>query len=421
MLRLILLLLGIFSFSFSFTQNQISQYIEKYKEIAVAEMHRTGIPASIKLGQAILESSAGTSELATNSHNHFGIKCGGNWDGQGYYKKDDDRDRWGRLIKSCFRVFDTPETSFVAHSEFLLDPNKAYRYGFLFTLDQYDYKSWAWGLKEAGYATNVRYANLLIRIIEEHSLYTYDYYEPSEALAQVTHPERKDEVVFHHPPVETRKIQTKWKSRPDDIRVIDGIVSNNGLSMVYARKGDTPVKLARRYEVDVVDILDYNERLEKHTQPLSTAERVYLEKKKKAYKGDAKFHIVEVGESMYDIAQAYGIRLDRLYIRNRMYPGTQPAYGERIALKGMVKSKDRPRVRTHVTKAGYATAMTDDLADNQPTGQFASNRKDSHVVRSGETLYSIATCYRVKVEELKTWNSIGDDLIRPGQVLYLAP
>ncbi|MDH3648665.1 MAG: LysM peptidoglycan-binding domain-containing protein, partial [Saprospiraceae bacterium] len=353
--------------------------------------------------------------------NHFGIKCGTSWAGAGYYKKDDDRDRRGRLIKSCFRVFDNPEVSFIAHSEFLLDPNKTYRYGFLFSLDRYDYKSWAWGLKQAGYATNHRYANLLIKIIEDHSLYSYDYYEIKDDLVLVEE-KKSTKPIFNHPPIETREIRTNWKSNAEEIKVIDGVVSNNRLLMVYARKGDTPQSVAMRYGVRVGDIIAYNERLDSKNQPLASAERVYLEKKKKTYKGSLKYHVVEVGESMYDISQAYGIRLDRLYIRNRLYPGSQPAFGEKIKLKGMVKSKDRPRVRTRFSKAGFALKQhTETQSNARSTVTLVSHQKNSHMVKSGETLYSIAIKYQITVEHLRSWNGIEEDLIKPGQVLYLAP
>ncbi|MCB0375607.1 MAG: glucosaminidase domain-containing protein, partial [Sinomicrobium sp.] len=126
------------------------KYIDEYKDIAIREMERAGIPASIKLAQGILESNAGQSDLARRANNHFGIKCGDNWNGRTLHKKDDDYDATGKLIESCFRVYRNAEASFVAHSEFLRDPKKTYRYGFLFQLDPTDYERWAYGLKKAG-------------------------------------------------------------------------------------------------------------------------------------------------------------------------------------------------------------------------------------------------------------------------------
>lgn len=139
------------------------EYIDTYKDIAIAEMERYGIPASIKLAQAILESGSGNSQLARVSNNHFGIKCAAGWQGQRTYHRDDNPN-------DCFRVYDDPEQSFRDHSEFLLRP----RYAQLFELDKNDYKGWARGLKAAGYATNPRYAELLVDLIERYGLDQYD-------------------------------------------------------------------------------------------------------------------------------------------------------------------------------------------------------------------------------------------------------
>lgn len=147
------------------------EYIETYKEIAIAEMHRTGIPASITLGQAVHESQWGTSWLASNSNNHFGIKCKSYWKGMTFYHKDDDYDKNNNLIESCFRKYDTVLESYVDRSNFLKESS---RYAELFTYERNDYKSWARGLQNCGYATDSNYANSLIRIIEELDLYEYD-------------------------------------------------------------------------------------------------------------------------------------------------------------------------------------------------------------------------------------------------------
>ena len=148
-------------------------YIEQYKTIVVNEMSRTGIPASIKMAQAILESGSGRSTLARQSNNHFGIKCGKNWKGKEVYRHDDDY-KDGLLVRSCFRAYDSPEESFMAHSDFLANPYSK-RYKFLFDLDRFDYKSWALGLRKAGYATDPNYPKKLINIIEKYDLFLLDY------------------------------------------------------------------------------------------------------------------------------------------------------------------------------------------------------------------------------------------------------
>jgi len=165
-------------FSFTNADLPILNYIDQYSGIAVIEMERTGIPASITLAQGIIESRYGMSGLAKNSNNHFGIKCNNNWQGGKYYHKDDDYVN-GKLVKSCFRTYDNPAASYYDHSEFLM-VNK--RYGFLFDLDKTDYKGWAKGLKKAGYATAKDYASILINTIEKFELYKYDQ-EGFEGLA----------------------------------------------------------------------------------------------------------------------------------------------------------------------------------------------------------------------------------------------
>ncbi len=144
-------------------------YIIRYQSVAVDEMQRSKIPASIKMAQAILESGAGQSQLAKLANNHFGIKCGPSWQGKKFYKKDDEYKN-GQLHKSCFRVYNSGEDSFADHSAFLTDQAKGYRYGFLFDLNPKDYKSWARGLQKAGYATHPSYAGRLIKLIERYEL-----------------------------------------------------------------------------------------------------------------------------------------------------------------------------------------------------------------------------------------------------------
>ncbi len=149
------------------------QYIETYKYLAIDEMHRTGIPASITLAQAIVESSAGTSLLATEANNHFGIKCKSYWKGETYYQKDDDRDRNGRLVDSCFRKYADIEASYIDHSNFLVN---TLHYRPLFDHHRTDYSNWAKGLKECGYATDASYADKIIQTIKKYRLDELDYY-----------------------------------------------------------------------------------------------------------------------------------------------------------------------------------------------------------------------------------------------------
>jgi flagellum-specific peptidoglycan hydrolase FlgJ len=149
------------------------QYIEQYRDLAVIEMHRSGIPASIILAQALVESRYGTSKLATQANNHFGIKCKSYWKGMTYYHKDDDYNKAGKLIDSCFRSYHTAVDSYVDHSYFLMNTPW---YKELFSYDKTDYINWAHGLKKCGYATNPKYADLLINKIKQFDLDQYDHY-----------------------------------------------------------------------------------------------------------------------------------------------------------------------------------------------------------------------------------------------------
>lgn len=162
-------------------------YIDKYKDLAVAEMYRSGIPASIILAQGILESNSGRSKLANGSNNHFGIKCKSYWKGRKYYHKDDDYDRNGKLTDSCFRAYEDAVQSYVDHSNFLMYTS---HYQVLFQYEKWDYYNWAHGLKSCGYATDKNYANKLIKKIELYNLNTFDRWEnPFELIQKINNHE----------------------------------------------------------------------------------------------------------------------------------------------------------------------------------------------------------------------------------------
>lgn len=317
----ILLLLVSLSFSALAQMNDRILYIETFKEIAIKEMERTGIPASIKLGQAILESNAGKSELSQKAKNHFGIKCGGSWNGRKFFIKDDDKDHKGNLINSCFRVFQSPEESFIAHSEFLRDPAKNYRYGFLFDLDPLDYKSWAEGLQKAGYATNPSYASILISVIENYQLFQFDQ--------------------FSFPLVDIEKFPeiTTDSKKPFNFNKVFVI---NDVKLLYAKKDETPEAIMQRSKVAVRRILKYNEKIVDAKQPLPEKTPVFLQPKRNNFRGNKVWHYVKEGETMYDIAQLYGLKLEKLYKKNNIEPPAQPAINQRIRIRGRYPAGERP-------------------------------------------------------------------------------
>lgn len=313
-------------------------YIGKYKNIAIREMERAGVPASIKLAQGLLESGAGGSTLARKANNHFGIKCGSYWKGRTMYREDDDYDENGKLQKSCFRAYKSADESYIAHSEFLRDPKKEHRYGFLFNYKVTDYKRWARGLKRAGYATSPTYAEKLINIIETYSLNQYDHFTSSDL---------DDDGIQY-----------------DDTDMVAGLDLRliNDVKVVYAERNDTPANIGAKTNVKTKCILKYNEKLTEEATLLRRDELIFLQKKRKHFRGKKKWHYVREGETMYGISQLYGIRLKNTYKRNRMPEETQPEKDERIKLRGWkVSRKDRPRLR-----AGYVEPAREKKSDKKP-------------------------------------------------------
>lgn len=305
------------------------EYIDRYKEIAIREMERAGIPASIKLAQGLLESGAGTSNLARRANNHFGIKCGSNWDGKTYYRKDDDYDDRGELIESCFRDYKNPESSYIAHSEFLRDPKKQYRYGFLFRLDPTDYKAWARGLKRAGYATSATYSIKLIDIIERYELHRYDKLTTTGVIAGGE--------------------EIPQLGEEDDVVTTPGVIfTNNDVDYMLAREGETLNDIALRTRKDLSDLLSYNNQQYRRDEPLEAGTVVYLQPKRNSFRGRREWHYVKEGETMFSISQIYGIDLGRLYRRNKLDKGQMPAVGERVKIRGWNVS-DPPKLQREVT------------------------------------------------------------------------
>jgi LysM repeat protein len=294
----------------------IGGYIETYRTIAMQEMRRYGVPASIKLAQGILESGFGNSELALKANNHFGIKCHG-WNGPGYLYDDDARDE-------CFRKYNDPVESFLDHTHFL---RSRPRYAFLFDLDPRDYKAWAYGLRTAGYATNPNYPAKLIRVIEEHNLAEYDRW----AL----------DLTADLPP-SVLSIEGYAMVDGDSLRSSDFFPvligprvesTNNRIRYVVARRGDTPESLAREFDMRPWQIIRYNEM--EDGQQILAGQFIYLQPKRR--RGTFDYHDVRTGETMYLISQQYGIRLDQLYRRNAMEPGEKPVPGQRLLLRGRVR------------------------------------------------------------------------------------
>lgn len=290
----------------AFSQQTRIQYIEKYQMLAIEEMQRTGIPASIKMAQACLESANGNSELCKKSNNHFGIKCKSNWTGESVKWDDDERNE-------CFRKYNTVEESFIDHSNFLVNSP---RYASLFQLAPTDYVGWAYGLKAAGYATAPDYAERVIKIITDNKLYLLDSGVNPEELALAQRPNISISNVSN---------QLKIELEPHQV------VSANHLKAVVAREGDTFEMIAQGFRKKAWEIYKFNDRPEGY-RPVKN-EIVYIQHKhRKALKGNEK-HKVEPGETMHFISQIYGVKLKQLYKRNGMKPGEEPKTEEVIFLR----------------------------------------------------------------------------------------
>lgn len=325
------------------------EYIQKYAKMAVEEMEAYKIPASITLAQGILETGGGQSRLAEQANNHFGIKCKKEWTGEKIYHDDDARGE-------CFRKYPSPNDSYRDHSKFLAE--RPY-YRRLFDLPLTDYKAWAHGLKKAGYATNPRYAQILISKIEKHGLNQLDTINPFQVYdklvalygpvdRKVVDPNYVEEVVvavveepkkvIEEPKEVIEKPAEKVEQKTKKMYVPKRSISPRarvkrhaiGREYVVVNKGETLSKLASTYKTTVDKLMKYNE-LEK-PEDLLAGQYLFFSKKKS--KGAKTKYKVVAGDNMYLISQKGGIKLAKLYRRNRLKVGYQPKVGEIIYLRG---------------------------------------------------------------------------------------
>lgn len=355
------------SFTLKAQNASVQDYISQYKDVAITEMIRTGVPASITLAQGILESGSGNSRLAKYSNNHFGIKCKKEWTGETVYQDDDTKNE-------CFRVYKTAEDSYRDHSDFL--KNRPY-YTSLFDLDPKDYKNWAKGLKKAGYASERDYPQNLIGLIEKYNLEQYS----EEAIARINKGESpQDYVASANSPTtnntpNTTNTDTKSKdqtlalfndsgesllqkdktssglltnNRTDNNNTTEtysvnkntctlnastypkGVFKINRTKVIYLAKGSSLFALASNQNMSYNKLLDNNE-LEAGTDILLKDRLVYLEKKPK--KGERETHLVVTGESLDEIAQKEGLQLNSLAEYNHIQTSAVPMPGESLYLR----------------------------------------------------------------------------------------
>ena len=317
-------------------------YVNTYKLLAISEMQRSGIPASIILAQGIHESEAGTSELVKQSNNHFGIKCKEDWKGQVVYHDDDSR-------QECFRSYATAADSYKDHSDFL---RRSSRYAFLFELNPTDYEGWAYGLRKAGYATNIRYSQILIKLIKDYNLQQY-------SLIGMGKLKPSDEVVLTMPgmaPVTplmagggtgaasvagdkaasgetgaggTGAGAVGTGAVQQEVSYPEGEFQINKTKVIYVQEGVSLLSIATQYDVSLPRLLEFNDMKEQDV--LVKGQLIFLQRKRRT--GSIGFHVVREGESLYDICQSEGIRLPDLLELNQLAPGARPAVGDKIYLQ----------------------------------------------------------------------------------------
>jgi hypothetical protein len=302
--------------------NSAESYIDVYKDLAISEMKRTGVPASITLAQGIIESDLGRSSLAKEANNHFGIKCHDDWRGPTVKHSDDRRNE-------CFRKYSKPEESYKDHSDFLKGEP---RYNSLFSLDVTDYKGWSRGLKKAGYATNPEYANMLIRKIEQYSLFNYD-----RGIANPGRLTDKKDTVGNNPdnkvPVNTEKIVENVTSDLPATAVRSRVMEKNRIQYIIVKEIDTKESIEKEMQLLKWELARYNEL--KPDFKLYPGQIIYLQPKREKADAGMEFHTASKNETMYLISQLYGIKLKSLLILNRMTEGQEPSEGQKIWLRSV--------------------------------------------------------------------------------------
>ena len=293
----------------------VLNYIEHYKEIAMREMQEYKIPASITLAQGLLESGNGKSELAKKSNNHFGIKCHKEWTGERTYHDDDEKGE-------CFRVYDDPELSYRDHSKFLAERQ---RYAFLFELEITDYQGWAKGLKQAGYATLPVYANVLIRLIEDYNLTEYDQLVVNGKFKYET-AKSQQPTAIEYIPYKITDAEVVGKT-PDERYIRE----NNKVKFIYAKEGESVYDLADMLCIYDYQIIKYNNLAKRRT--LKDNEIIYIEPKKNKAMRRYKYHTIQKGETLSYVSRLYAVKLESLYKMNGMDETTILHIGDNIRLR----------------------------------------------------------------------------------------
>ena len=371
----------------------IHQYIQQYKEIAMEEMKRTGVPAAITLAQGIHETSAGQSDLVLKSNNHFGIKCKSEWKGPSVSHDDDARGE-------CFRKYETPEESYRDHSDFLA---KRPYYASLFQLDPTDYEAWAYGLKKAGYATNPKYPQILIKLIRDYNLQDYTL---------IAMGRKADE-----DPNGGQWVKNKELNKNSD-RVVaqarktiypNGVFKINNTRVVFVPKGASFLSVASEYNVPLKRLFEFNDMNEQDVADEDML--IYIQRKRKT--GANEFHTVADGETLHQIAQTEAIRLESLLSYNFLKADMQPEPGSTLYLHH--RAPAMPRLLT-------SSALVTEVSKSNNLAKSSEEESNSfilHTVRPKETVYSISKRYAVNQQDVLKWNDLQGTDLKTGQQLRI--
>lgn len=344
------------------------EYVATYKDIAISEMKRTGVPAAITLAQGILETESGNSDLVKKSNNHFGIKCKSNWNGPSVSHDDDE-------AGECFRAYADAEESYRDHSDFL---KNSQRYAFLFELDPMDYKAWASGLRKAGYATNPKYADKLINFIEKYQLEQY-------SVAGMLHGITNEEYQTVQTGITPKDILPDMR---DDATIKEFKI--NGLKCLSAPAGTSLLAIATNYNIKLSRLLEINEL--KKDGILENSQILFLEKKKA--EGINYSVSISKQQSLYDIAQQNGVQFTSL-----------------CSFNGLAEDA--------IVNAGTTIYLQPKTTEIN-TEQAPLNSVAYHTVEPKEGLYAISKKYGVTVSQLKEWNNLSGDQLQIGQKLIIS-
>ena len=367
------------------------QYVEKYKSLAIKEMKRMGVPAAITLAQGLLETENGNSDLVKKSNNHFGIKCKSSWTAEGVNHDDD-------APGECFRSYKDAESSYRDHSNYLRGTD---RYAALFALDPTDYKAWAWGLRKAGYATNPKYPDILIKNIEQYNLQQYSLIAAKDVpkIEAGKYQDDKEPVLTKKQndktPVFVSEQEQEVQSTSDTTNFI------NGHKYVYAKSGTSLLAIATENSIELNKLLAFNDL--ENDGILKKDQVIFLQKKSK--ESEKNYAILKPLETPYDVAQENGIQLKYILTYNQLTENATPPAGTKLYLNPLAQGQ-QPDVESN-------KAVAENVDAPIPVNKI-------HEVQAKEGLYSIAKKYQVSVQQLREWNNLTTDELKIGQQLIVS-